>query len=211
MEKIGTERYKYLSKPDSAVMEYLRELIERKGREVCFYEIGVGVGATTLEVAKLFNNSGKIVVFSREEDVLELVDDLRRMGYTNIDNRWGSPSKIYSGYHFQLAKGFVDGELAPFDLAYIDGGHVMHLDAPAACVLKELCEPGGLMLFDDWGWTIGRSPSLRPEVRPRTLEEYDPEQIETAHVQLVCKVVMDTDLRFKFLGVDKDTAVYQKL
>jgi hypothetical protein len=142
--------------------------------------------------------------------VSELALDLKKLGFTNIDSSWGSPSKTYSGYHFQLAQGFVSGLLKPFHLAYIDGGHVFHLDAPAACVLKELCKPGGYMLFDDWNWSIAKSSSLNPSVKPKILELYDDEQIKVSHVQLVCKIVMDTDSRFKFLGIDKDTAVYRR-
>ena len=210
LEKIGRERYKFVSTPDPIVLKYISERFLVKN-DFVFYEIGVGIGATTLAVAKFLNNRGRIVLFSYEREVQELTADLNALGFTNIDSRWGSPSKTYSDYHFQLALGFSSGKLQPFDLAYIDGGHVFHLDAPAACVLKELCSPGGgLMLFDDWNWSIAKSPTLKPSVRPETSSHYDEEQINACHLQLVCKVVMDTDPRFEFLGVKQDTAIYRK-
>lgn len=150
-EKIGTEKYRLISKPDPTVMKYLQLL---SSKDICYYEVGIGIGATTLEVSKYLDNNGRILLFSHANDVKELTADLTKLGYKNIDGSWGSPNKIYSGYHFQLAKGFVANKLPEFDLAYIDGGHVFHLDAPAASILKELCKPGGYMLFDDWVWRI---------------------------------------------------------
>ncbi|BAI88797.1 class I SAM-dependent methyltransferase [Arthrospira platensis NCB002] len=211
IEKIGSSGYEALSTPDSVVLKILDNLtLSGAKKSLTYYEIGVGIGVTTLEVAKRLNNSGTIILFSLEREVSELASDLAKLGFTNIDSSWGSPSRTYSGYHFQLAQGFVAGLLKPFDLAYIDGGHVFHLDAPAACVLKELCKPGGYMLFDDWYWSIAKSPSLNPSVKPDILLKYDDEQIKVCHVQLVCKVVMDTDSRFEFLGVEQGTAVYRR-
>jgi SAM-dependent methyltransferase len=209
LEKLDNPRYKTVSTPDTIVLDHIHKLIEQKGA-VVFYEIGVGYGATTLAVAKLMKNRGDIVLFSYRDDVAELSKELNALGYRNIDSSWGSPNNTFSGYHFQLALGFASKRLKPFDLAYVDGGHVFHLDAPAACILKELCNPGGLILFDDWNWSISKSPTLKPAVRSQTSVDYDDEQIEACHLQLVCKVIMDTDPRFEFLGVQDDTAVYRR-
>lgn len=209
LEKINMTGFESVSSPDHRVLHILDEILQQN-TEPTFYEIGVGVGATTLPVAQRMNNRGKLILFSREQDVLELAADLKEKGFSNIDSSWGSPSKIYSGYHFELARGFVEKLLPPFDLAYIDGGHVFHLDAPAACILKELCRPGGYMLFDDWNWSLRTSPTLNPAKRPRTADEYDLLQIDTCHVQLVCKALMDTDFRFEFLGLENGTAVYRR-
>lgn len=190
----------------------LRLLAEILGhtRDPVVYEIGVGVGATTLPVAQALNNNGQLVLFSRMKDVVELSSDLRRLGYTNICDLWGSPNKIYSGYHFELARGFVDDALPKFDLAYIDGGHVFHLDGPATCILKELCKPGGYMVFDDWNWTLAGSPTMNPEKRPATAAEYDPLQINLSHVQLVCRAFMDRDTRYRHVTSEGNTRIYQR-
>lgn len=209
LEKIGASGFESVSRPDPTVLKHLSEMLKEKPVSV-FYEIGVGVGATTLAVAKLMNGVGEILLFSREADVLELALDLQRLGYVNINSSWGSPANIYSGYHFELARGFVEKVLPPFDLAYIDGGHVFHLDAPATCILKELCKPGGLMIFDDYYWSLAKSPTINPIKRPATASEYDERQIEACHVQLVCKALMDTDSRFSFVGLYGSTAVYER-
>jgi SAM-dependent methyltransferase len=209
LEKIGKPEYKFLSTPDPVVLNILDKVLETQDAAV-FYEIGVGIGATTIEAAKRLNNQGLIVLFSREGDVRELAEDLAERGYGNVDSRWGSPSKVYSGYHFELARGFSEGLLEKFDIAYIDGGHVFHLDAPAACILKELCKPGGHIIFDDWHWSLESSPSMNPTNRPQTAVEYDIRQIQTRHVPLVCKVIMDVDDRFQFLGIEKGSAIYKR-
>ncbi|ATQ69472.1 MULTISPECIES: class I SAM-dependent methyltransferase [Methylosinus] len=212
LEKIGLPNYQTISKADPIVLRCIAELRDRLAdkNEFVFYEIGVGIGATTQAVAKLMDNLGQIYLFSRDKDVQELTRDLAGLGYTNVNSDWGSPPGVFAGYHFQLAMGFVEKKLPMFDLVYVDGGHIFHLDAPAACILKELCKPGGYMLFDDWGWSMAKSPSRNPDVRPQTLKEYDPQQIKVAHVKLVCNAIMDPDTRFQFHGLESGTAIYQR-
>lgn len=209
LEKIGKLGFETISVPDPVVLDFLAKVLSRNPEPV-FYEIGVGVGATTLPVAKMMNNRGKILLFSRDKDVRELAGDLRGLGFENINSDWGSPENIYSGYHIELARGAVSNSLPMFDIAYIDGGHYFHLDAPATSVLKELCKPGGFMIFDDWAWSLAKSRYMNPTQRKATAEEFEPFQIEACHMPLVCKFVMDNDPRFSFLGVEKDSAIYIK-
>jgi SAM-dependent methyltransferase len=209
LEKIGRPEWSTLSRPNESVLRYAHE-VQRDHPDLVFYEIGVGIGATSLPVAQLLDNRGSMYLFSRENDVKELAQDLRNLGYTNVDDSWGSPNKVYSGYHFELARGVFEKKLPPFDLAYVDGGHVFHLDAPATCLLKELCKPGGYMIFDDWGWSLASSPTMNPTVRPQTAKEYDDKQIAACHVQLVCNVFMESDPRFESLGRTGNTAIYRR-
>jgi SAM-dependent methyltransferase len=210
LEKIGTLGFLSISDPDAMVVKYLEDVLAENADPV-FYEIGVGVGATTLPVAERMNNHGQLVLFSREAHVLELAADLRERGYGNVDSRWGSPGHTFSGYHFELARGVLAKELPQFDLAYLDGGHVFHLDAPATCVLKELCKPGGYIIFDDYDWNLAKSPTLNPITRPATANEYDPRQIDACHVEMVCKIMMDVDSRFELVELTKGSAVYQRI
>lgn len=211
LEKIGRHEFRFVSAPDSVVIDHMKTFLTSENSGPVYYEIGVGVGSTAYTVAKMMNNRGEIFLFSYEDDVRELASDLRRLGFTNVNDQYGSPRKTFSGYHFQLAMAFLGGALKPFDLAYIDGGHVLHLDAPAACVLKEVCKVGGLMVFDDWSWSMANSPTVGPKVNERTAQLYDDDQIRMCHVQMVCRIVMDTDRRFDFLGVEKDSAIYRRV
>lgn len=210
LEKIGKSGHEMISKPDATVERLIAEHLARTPDPV-YYEVGVGIGATAVTVARAMRNRGKIFLFSREHDVRELTADLEALGFTNVNGQWGSPRNTFSGYHFELAYGFLQGALPAFDLAYLDGGHVFHLDAPAACVLKELCAPGGHLVFDDWSWSLERSTGLNPRKRPATAVEFDARQIAERHVPMVCKIVMDPDPRFRFLGIEKDSAIYQRI
>jgi predicted O-methyltransferase YrrM len=209
LERIGAPGFETISKPNLSVLKVLDGILEHN-RTPVVYEIGVGVGATTLPIAKALNNNGQLLLFSRAKDVLELSSDLRELGFSNICDIWGSANKTYSGYHFELARGFVANALPEFDLAYIDGGHVFHLDGPATCILKELCNPGGYMVFDDWNWTLAKSPTMNPEKRPATTQEYDELQIKLSHVQLVCLAFMDRDVRYRHVASEGNTRIYQR-
>ena len=211
LEKIGTLGYETVSKPNKEVMSCVNEIL-RNENNIVFYEIGVGVGATTLPVSKLisqYNNNGKIILFSRMKDISEIISDLNEMGYDFVQGI-GSPNKTYSGYHFEMAEAFMKSELPAFDLAYLDGGHVFHLDAPATCILKELCKPGGYIIFDDYNWSLQNSPTLNPKANPQTLNDYDENQINTAHVELVCRSLMDTDIRYQLVTLKNNSAIYKR-
>ncbi len=210
LEKIGQPGFETLSKPDDVALKIL-DLALAENDELTVFEVGVGVGATTKPIAEKMNNKGALVLFSRSNDVESLAADLLALGYTNIDARWGSQNKTYSGYHFDLALAVQSGALTKVDFAYVDGGHVFHLDAPTTCILKEICSVGGYLVFDDWYWSLGASPTLSPDINAATARDYDSAQIEASHVRMVCEIFLDRDKRYKRLMLEKGTAVYQRI
>ena len=66
-------------------------------------------------------------------------------------------------------------------------------------------------MFDDGSWSLAKSWGMNPRKRPATAVEYDARQIAECQVQLVCQTIMDTDLRFRFVGLEADSAIYQRL
>ena len=209
LEKIGTAGFETLSQSDPAVVARLKTLLDSVPEPIVF-EVGVGIGATSIEIAQLLNGKGMLHIFSRLSDVRELADDLRARGYGNVA-QWGSANRIYSGYHFELADGFVTGRLPKFDLAYLDGGHVMHLDGTAICLLKELAKEGAYLILDDVGWSLEQSPTMSPTVRPQTAVEYDPAQIAACHVDMARRCFLETDPRFELEQITRNTAVYRRV
>ena len=194
--------------PNKHLVKYISEL---DTKNIVYYEIGIGIGSTTLEVSKILNNQGKIYLFSKQCDCEELKNDLNKLGYNNINTNHCSDTKIYSGYHFDMAMGIMDNKLPHFDVAYLDGGHVFHLDAPTTCMLKELCKINGVIFFDDYNWTINYSPTLNPKIRPKTLIEYDKKQINLKHVQIICKIFMDTDSRYRMIVNNTKCVAYKRI
>lgn len=209
LEKIGTAGFETLSQSDPAVVDRLKVLLETVPDPIVF-EVGVGIGATSIEIARLLAGHGTLHIFSRLSDVRELADDLRAEGYGNVA-QWGSANRIYSGYHFELADGFVTGRLPKFDLAYLDGGHVMHLDGTAICILKELANEGAYLILDDVGWSLEQSPTMSPMVRPQTAVEYDAAQITACHVDMARRCFLETDPRFVLEQITRNTAVYRRV
>ncbi len=197
-----------LNKPNKYVHDYISNL---KNKNIIYYEIGIGLGATVFDVARLLNNSGQIYLFSYKSDCKELEYDLSRLGYTNLIIKNCSDNRVYSGYHFDMAIGVLNNSLPNFDIAYLDGGHVFHLDAPTTCILKELCKVNGIIFFDDYNWSIARSPTLNPKIRPKTLIEYDTEQINLKHIQMICKIFMDTDERYNKILEDTRCVAYKRI
>lgn len=60
-----------------------------------------------------------------------------------------------------------DSSLGKFDIIYIDGSHTA-ADVLADAVLAwGLLEEGGLLIFDDYGWTGRKGGALPPELLPR--------------------------------------------
>ena len=209
LEKIGKPGFLHWSTPDPIVLKYLK-LIKQNIENPVYYEIGIGVGATVLEVAKELDNTGSIVLFSRLVEVAGVAQDLKNLGYDNVDDRWGSTHHTFFGYHFELARAIMSGSISKFDLAYLDGCHMMHLDAGTAAILKEHCNVNGYIIFDDYTWSLKYIATLL-NVMPATSVEYDTRQIEANHIEMICKVIMNTDKRFEFLGVQDDSAVYRRI
>lgn len=210
LEKINDPNKLIFKHPNHLVSKYLQR-IKRLETNPIYYEIGIGYGTTVLKAAKILDNSGQIYIFSKKNDCSSLKDDLQKLKYYNINDNYCSENKIYSGYHFDIALGVINKELPQFDLAFLDGGHVFHLDAPTTCILKELCKPGGYIIFDDYDWSLSISPALKPDVRQKTLEEYESIQINANHVKMICQLFMDTDNRYKKLpDSTSKTVVYER-
>lgn len=211
LEKINHPDCKTISSCNRIVTKYIKEIINYN-KDIIYYEIGIGVGATLLDVAKIMSNNGQIFIFSRKCDCEEIKKDLKNLGYTNINNDWCSSDKIYSGYHFEIADAILQKKLPLFDVCYLDGGHVFHLDAPTTCLIKELCKINGYIIFDDYNWSLKFSPTLNPQVRKKTLIEYDDNQINKKHIKMICQLFMDTDIRFeKTKDYSEIVAVYKKI
>jgi predicted O-methyltransferase YrrM len=89
LEKIGQKLYRFVSTPDPLVLECISDMLLTK-KDLIFYEIGVGIGATTLAVAELLNNKGKIILFSYQDEITKLTHDLNELGFVNIDGNYAA-------------------------------------------------------------------------------------------------------------------------
>src|SRR5262245_43781008 len=102
LEKIGDPNYFTVNKPDQRAVELFKTVLQENAQPV-IAEIGIGIGATTLEFCKLLNHKGRIYLFDFQEKVNELGSDLTNLGFTNFVIL-GNENKPYDGYGWSLAK-----------------------------------------------------------------------------------------------------------
>jgi predicted O-methyltransferase YrrM len=214
LERLTDPRAKAISTPSPHAMAIAARVLGAKPEPV-IAEVGVGIGATTLELCQLLGNRGELHLFDFEDSLDGLKKDLDSMGFRNVRYS-GNTHKTYDSYAWTLAQLLRQRqdleEPGLFDFVYLDGGHAFHLDAPAAVILKDLLVPGGVLLFDDFTWSFAKSPTQNPKVRPETASHFTEEQIRTPHVQLVCELFFDRDVRFERLPLDVEyRRAYTKL
>lgn len=216
LELLDDPKQKAISVASSDVVYVLQNLLQ-KNKSTVVAEIGVGIGATSVEIAKWLSDTGEFHIYDFEDRVVSLKADLENLGYKNLFSH-GNTRKKFDGYYWELAKTAIkiieQKKLGMFDFVYLDGAHSFYQDAPAACALKHLVKPGGYLLFDDYKWSFNTSPSMNPEVFPEIKEWYTDEQLETPHIGLVCSMFFDTDEHWKYIEIPDSVGwrrLYQRI
>ncbi len=199
LEEANNPARQAISRPNQHALDLLRLVIADNPQPV-IAEIGVGIGATSLELCRVLQHQGMIYFFDFADKLTALDADLRREGFTNF-RMVGNERKTFASYAWELAKFLLERRkqscVRLFDFVFLDGAHYLHHDAPAAVILKDLLKPGGYILFDDYDWSIAISPTVNPSKNPRILHDFSQEQITTPHVRLVCELFFDPDLGFR--------------
>lgn len=203
LEKLTDPRFAAISKPSPHALDLLDGTLRANPAPV-ICEVGVGIGATTIELCRRLDNRGELHLFDYEDRLVDLAADLRAHGFDNV-RLYPNSRKTFDSYNWALAKLALanrerdDPQL--YDFAYFDGCHMFHHDAPAAMLLKDLMKPGGVLLLDDYEWSIAVSPTMRPSVTPTIAEHYTDDQISTPHVRLICSLFLDVDPSLEKLDI----------
>jgi predicted O-methyltransferase YrrM len=198
LEKLADPRYQAIARPCAHALDLAtRVLAATPDPIVC--EVGVGIGATSLEICRKLDHRGEAWFFDYQDRLNELAADLSAAGFTNI-RMFGNSRRTFDGYGWNLAmllRQTLDrGVSGLIDFVYLDGAHTFHHDAPSTVCLKDLLKVGGYILMDDYDWTIAVSPTMRPSVCPAVEQHYTDVQIELSHVEMVCSLFLDSDPRF---------------
>lgn len=211
LERRNTPGYEAWSKPCSEAIQVLEQL--RAEREVLTVaEVGVGIGASTVEFLRVMAGSGTLHLFDFNDVLNQLVEDLKALDVSDGIRlvAHGNGRQRFNGYDWTLAtmaaaRGRDDDTLELFDFVYLDGAHLFHHDAPSCVLLKEMITPGGYIVFDDMYWTVNGSPTMNPAKKPSVRDDFSDEQLATAPVELVVDVFMRPDTRFEqvFLTASK--------
>lgn len=214
IEKLGTDEAKYLSTPCDEVIEYLENMLNHNPSALTVAEVGVGYGATSVEIVKRLRQEDTFYFYSFQEEVDELYDDLKKQEYSKCSLvPMGNSHTLYDSFCWNLGKQVIDlnGKEGIFDLVYLDGAHSFLFSGLACALLKTLIREDGCLIFDDLSWSYGSSPNRNPEYEQEKLEQFTQEQFDTFQIQMVVAAFMDNDRDWKCERVTKRRAIYRKL
>lgn len=169
----------------------------------CVAEIGVGLGATTMEILRLMQVGGHLHLYDfhfRLKALREKVEAEEAAGPVEVRYR-GNGRRRFESYAWTLAEAALNlqrSEQNPqvYDLVYLDGAHTFHIDAPACVTLKEMIRPGGYIVFDDMYWSFANNPTYNPDTNPELPKIYSDSQLSQPHIEMVVDLFMRTDPRF---------------
>jgi predicted O-methyltransferase YrrM len=161
-----------------------------------YMEIGVYLGATAEAVAEVLGEQGELHLLDFEDRVAPVAERLRARGLGRVVAHANSRRTLDS-YNWSLMRLLREGRAGTFDYVFLDGAHTWAHDALAFLLVDRLLKPGGHVDFDDYSWTLARSPSMNPDAFPPTRELYSDEQIEVPQVALVVDLLVRSDPRYE--------------
>jgi glycosyltransferase involved in cell wall biosynthesis/predicted O-methyltransferase YrrM len=201
-----SDRFRYPSQlkvpcPNLGTVEFLASTSSR-----IIAEVGVYKGLTSRKIAEHLNGEGELHLFDFADLVDPVVAELQAAGYSNVVGH-GNSRKVLDSYNWSLMRLLQEHAAPIFDYAFLDGAHVWAFDALAFVLIDRLLKPGGYVDFDDYGWSLAVSPSLKPSVFPATAELYTEEQVAAKQVALVVDLLVRRDDRYVEVVRDK---IFQK-
>jgi hypothetical protein len=161
-----------------------------------FAEIGVYEADTTLAIAEALAGRGEIHLFDFEDKVDAAVARLHREGHRNVVAHPNS-RKLLDSYNWSLMQLLREQRGPLFDYVFLDGAHTWATDALAFVLIDRLLLPGGHLEFDDYHWTIERSPSMNPRSFPAADLMFTAEQMAESQVALVVDLLVRPDERYE--------------
>ena len=170
--------------PNSKTMEFLASTQCRT-----IAEIGVDRGATSEAILVWLDGAGVLHLFDFDDRLSPVAERLRDKGLTSFVMH-GNSHRTLDSYNWSLMKVLRDNRAPLFDYVYLDGAHTWAIDALAFFLIDRLLKPGGYIDFDDYSWTIDRSPTINPRVFPRIRELSSDEQIETTQVASIVDLLV---------------------
>ncbi|MDR1241943.1 MAG: class I SAM-dependent methyltransferase [Deltaproteobacteria bacterium] len=183
-------------------------------------EIGIGMAATTLHIAKFLDNKGELHIFDFNESVIPIKKMLNEECFSNIYIH-GSSYKKMDSYNWNLLFLLKNAKHPFFDYVFLDGAHSFPVDGLAFFLIDMLLKKGGYIDFDDYHWThaghiIGSVEKYADEQQTedagsfmqRTLESFTPPQLKMKQVALIIDIIVAKTGRYKEIVPEK---IYQKI
>ncbi len=167
----------------------------RKSGCLVIAEVGVGTGSTSLKLAECLAGRGELHLFDFDYKVQDVKAKLNMAGHENVIAHPNS-QKLHDSYNWSLMRLLQARRQPMFDYVFLDGAHTWGVDALAFLLLDRLLKDRGYIDFDDYNWSLGKSPTMNPKVRPQTATIYTAEQMEEPHVHLIVDILVRRDPRY---------------
>lgn len=198
IENIGKSGYETLSEYCRDFVHLVKESKKQKGK-VVIAEIGVGIGATAVEVIKWLDEKDEYYMFDFSDVLEDINSDIKKLNQQSIIKLFGNSHKTYDTYGWNLAKLVLDmrekNQDGIFDVVYLDGAHTLIHDGLTAVLLKELVKKEGYVIFDDVYWKMSTSPTV--SMNSELCDKYTDEQIEACHIELILELFFTKDDNYR--------------
>lgn len=202
LELIGQPDYLTISQPTPGAQPILAILAKAGITEPMVAELGVGIGATSLMLARCMNNAGKLHLFDFNDKLTQLAADFALLGFTNIEY-FGNSAKHWDSYNWTLGKFLLAGQRAVYDYIYLDGAHTFAVDALAITLCDRLLKPGGFLEVDDYYWKFSQSQWMK-QTRHDFMTD---EQIDTAQLAMVVDLFLNGNPAYEVIAPNR---IYRK-
>lgn len=183
-----------------SIIQQLKSIYSNQSISVA--EIGIGYGATTLQVLKMLDEDDVYYCFDFDDNLKAFAEDLQACDFgikcqivtaENSSNLWDSYNWNLSNLIFSMREQNLPGL---FDAVYLDGAHTLIHDGLAVCLLKELLKDGGILVLDDVFWSF-MSTQWRQGYGVGKLTK---EQMNDYQILRVRKLFLDNDPNFEKLS-----------
>lgn len=160
-----------------------------------YAEIGVYQGATAAQVAKRLPEGARMFLFDfkdRLDEAIAALQDQSDLVDKDLDiHIRANTALIYDSYNWSLAKLMMED--VQFDFVFIDGAHTWAHDALAFLLIDRMLNDGGIVVFDDYGWSLKTSPTMNPEAFPEIVQQYTDEQLAAYQVKMIVDLLVKRD------------------
>lgn len=178
-------------------LDYIRHFEPRRIAEIGIYE-----GDTAIQIAKMMSAwSGVLHVYDFHDRVDAFMNRVDREAESSSVLGMGNSYKYQDSYNWNLAAALADE--VGYDYVFIDGAHTWNVDALTFLLVDRMLNPGGIIDFDDYHWTVAGSPSLNPGTFPLSAELMTEEQMTTKQVKMVVDLLVKRDPRYVELFPNK--------
>jgi hypothetical protein len=192
LENITAPGYETINRADEVACRDVTALLDRGLVAPVIAEIGVGVGATTQQLARILDNRGALHLYDFEDELEELVSDLEALDYRNVVG-FGNTTKHWDSYNWSLLRQIERTDGPIYDYIYLDGSHIFMHDGLAFFLCDRLLKVGGCINFDDYYWSVSRSKWMG-EQRHEFMTD---EQIDTQNIKLLVDLLVVTNPRYE--------------